>query len=145
MSHSDERPPREHEIYRGKVVKIEEFGAFVELQGFRNHGLVHISQLSSTRVETPRDVVSIGDDVYVKVLSVDAEPGRRPKISLSMKYCDQSTGADKDRNGVEADEENRKRRPKSSGICFNAVCVVNLRVVRPHATRIGRSIQHKLQ
>jgi polyribonucleotide nucleotidyltransferase len=115
-SHTSEPLPRESEIYRGKVVKIEDFGAFVEMEGFRNHGLVHVSQISTTRVESPRDVVSVGEAVFVKVLSIEEDTGRRPKIALSMKYCDQSTGEDKDRNCVDYEQENRRRQPRSSGL-----------------------------
>ena len=116
MTHADDQSLLLFEIYRGKVVKMEDFGVFVEMDGIRNHGLVHISQLATTRVESPSDVVSLGDRVYVKVLSIDEEPGRRRKISLSMKYCDQTTGEDKDKNGIDYEQDNRKRRPRSSGV-----------------------------
>ena len=81
--------PEEGRIYQGKIVKTESFGAFVEITGFRINGLVHISQLSSHRVESISDVVAVDDKVFVKVLSVEAPENGRPKISLSMKYCDQ--------------------------------------------------------
>jgi ribosomal protein S1 len=83
-----ERLPVEGKIYRGEVKRIEPFGAFVEIPECSVTGLAHISQLSQTRVETPADVVSVGDVVYVKVLSIESQDNRK-KISLSMKYCDQ--------------------------------------------------------
>ncbi len=76
-------------IYTGKVVKIVDFGAFVNFLGSRD-GLVHISELAPQRVKTVGDVVEQGDQVQVKVLRVDD----RGKVSLSMKSVDQETGAD---------------------------------------------------
>jgi len=76
-------------IYDGKVVKIVDFGAFVNFLGPRD-GLVHISELAPHRVKTVGDVVKEGDMVKVKVLAVDD----RGKVKLSMKAVDQDTGAD---------------------------------------------------
>tara|TARA_Y100000590_G_C15739555_1_gene1019748 strand:- start:3320 stop:5401 length:2082 start_codon:yes stop_codon:yes gene_type:complete len=76
--------PEIGKIYEGKVVKIVEFGAFVNiLKG--TDGLVHISQIKSERVEKVEDVLSEGDVVKVKVLDVDG----RGKIKLSMKSVDE--------------------------------------------------------
>jgi polyribonucleotide nucleotidyltransferase len=69
--------------YDGKVVRIMNFGAFVELSPNKD-GLIHISKLADRRVEKVEDVVSIGDAVRVKVLEVD----RMGKISLSLKDAD---------------------------------------------------------
>jgi len=74
-------------IYRGKVVKCVDFGAFVNFFGPRD-GLVHISQLSKGRPEKVSDVVKEGDEVYVKLIGVDD----RGKVRLSMKVVDQETG-----------------------------------------------------
>ena len=74
-------------IYRGKVVKTVEFGAFVNFLGSRD-GLVHISELAQGRTKQTTDVVNVGDEVYVKVLGVDD----RGKVKLSMKAVDQKTG-----------------------------------------------------
>ena len=71
-------------IMQGKVVRILEFGAFVELAPGKD-GMVHISKLSDSRVEKVEDVVKIGDDVTVKVIKVDPIKGR---IDLSMKPSD---------------------------------------------------------
>ena len=73
-------------IYDGKVVKIMDFGAFVNFFGKRD-GLVHISQLSTDRVKKVTDVVSEGDMVKVKFVGFD-----RGKVKLSMKNIDQDTG-----------------------------------------------------
>lgn len=67
-------------IYKGKVVRIMNFGAFVEIAPGKD-GLVHISQLEDHRVETVEDVVSIGDEIVVKVIGID-DQGR---IKLSRK------------------------------------------------------------
>ncbi len=71
-------------VMQGKVVRILEFGAFVELAPGKD-GMVHISKLSDSRVEKVEDVVKIGDDVTVKVIKVDPIKGR---IDLSMKPSD---------------------------------------------------------
>ena len=76
-------------IYKGKVVKIMDFGAFVNFLGPRD-GLVHISELAPRRVGTVDDVVKEGDEVRVKVIGLDD----RGKIKLSMKRVDQDTGED---------------------------------------------------
>ncbi|MBI1340361.1 polyribonucleotide nucleotidyltransferase [bacterium] len=74
-------------IYEGKVVKIMEFGAFVNFFGGKD-GLVHVSQLAQERVKSPSDVVKEGDMVKVKLLGFDD----RGKVRLSMKVVDQATG-----------------------------------------------------
>lgn len=81
--------PEVGKIYKGKIVRILEFGAFVNFFGTQD-GLVHVSELKPQRVEKVEDVVNIGDEVFVKVLEIDA----RGKIRLSMKRVDQETGDD---------------------------------------------------
>ncbi|MCF8479268.1 MAG: polyribonucleotide nucleotidyltransferase [Rhodospirillum sp.] len=76
-------------IYNGKVVKIMDFGAFVNFLGTRD-GLVHISELALDRVKKVGDVVNVGDMVKVKCVGFDD----RGKVKLSMKQVDQQTGAD---------------------------------------------------
>jgi len=76
-------------IYDGKVVKIVDFGAFVNFLGARD-GLVHISELAPQRVKTVNDVISEGDMVKVKCIGMDD----RGKVKLSMKRVDQETGED---------------------------------------------------
>ncbi len=79
--------PEAGEIYEGKVVKIMDFGAFVNFFGAKD-GLVHISQLSRKRVGKVGDVVKEGDKVFVKFLGMDD----RGKVRLSMKMVDQESG-----------------------------------------------------
>jgi polyribonucleotide nucleotidyltransferase len=76
-------------VYSGKVVKVVDFGAFVNFLGSRD-GLVHISELAPQRVKTVADVVKVGDLVKVKVIGMDD----RGKVKLSMKAVDQVTGED---------------------------------------------------
>jgi polyribonucleotide nucleotidyltransferase len=76
-------------IYTGKVVKVVDFGAFVNFFGAKD-GLVHVSQMALERVANPADVVSEGQEVKVKFLGFDD----RGKTKLSMKVVDQATGED---------------------------------------------------
>ncbi|MFA4994471.1 MAG: polyribonucleotide nucleotidyltransferase [Bdellovibrionales bacterium] len=76
-------------IYKGKVVKIVDFGAFVNFLGARD-GLVHISEIKPQRIERVSDFLKVGDEVQVKVMGVDD----RGKVKLSMKVVDQATGED---------------------------------------------------
>jgi len=82
--------PEAGEIYEGKVVKVMEFGAFVNFFGPKD-GLVHISQLAEGRPNAVTDVVKEGDKVWVKLLGFD----ERGKVRLSMKVVDQETGKEK--------------------------------------------------
>jgi polyribonucleotide nucleotidyltransferase len=76
-------------VYEGTVVKVMDFGAFVNFFGAKD-GLVHISQLAQRRVQKVTDVVKEGDKVKVKLLGFD----ERGKVRLSMKVVDQATGED---------------------------------------------------
>ena len=76
-------------IYNGKVVKVVDFGAFVNFLGSKD-GLVHISELAAQRVGKVADVVKVGDPVKVKVLGFDD----RGKVKLSMRQVDQQSGED---------------------------------------------------
>jgi polyribonucleotide nucleotidyltransferase len=76
-------------IYNGKVVKVVDFGAFVNFLGSKD-GLVHISELAQQRVGKVSDIVKMGDQVKVKVLGFDD----RGKVKLSMRQVDQETGED---------------------------------------------------
>ena len=77
--------PEIGKIYEGKVVKLMEFGAFVNFLGSTD-GLVHISQIKNERVEKVEEVLSVGDLIKVKVLDVDS----RGKIKLSMKAVEEN-------------------------------------------------------
>jgi polyribonucleotide nucleotidyltransferase len=76
-------------IYKGKVRKIMDFGAFVEILPGTD-GLVHISQLANQRVARVEDVVKEGDEIYVKVLEVDPRSG---KIRLSLREAQKEMAA----------------------------------------------------
>jgi polyribonucleotide nucleotidyltransferase len=84
-------------IYDGKVVKVVEFGAFVNFFGAKD-GLVHVSQMKNERVAKPGDVVKEGDIIKVKLLGFDD----RGKVRLSMKAVDQTTGEDLEAGKKEA-------------------------------------------
>jgi len=99
--------PEVGQIYEGKVVKVMEFGAFVNFFGAKD-GLVHVSQLARERVEKPGDVVKEGDVVKVKLLGFDD----RGKVRLSMKVVDQATGADLSAEMGEEAEDHGPRRDR---------------------------------
>ncbi|MDE4191945.1 MULTISPECIES: polyribonucleotide nucleotidyltransferase [Phaeobacter] len=87
MIHAIVAEPEEGAIYKGKVVKIVDFGAFVNFFGKRD-GLVHVSQIENRRLNHPSDVLKEGQEVWVKLLGFDD----RGKVRLSMKVVDQETG-----------------------------------------------------
>jgi polyribonucleotide nucleotidyltransferase len=99
--------PEVGQIYKGKVVKIMDFGAFVNFFGAKD-GLVHVSQLTSKgRPNTPSEVVKEGQEVYVKLLGFDD----RGKTRLSMKVVDQETGKELPRGEGEPEEMGGGERP----------------------------------
>lgn len=79
------------EVYLGKVVRIEKFGAFVNLIKGKD-GLVHISQLSNDRVNKVEDVVKLGDEVLVKVTEID----KQGRVNLSRKAMLTEDGSEKE-------------------------------------------------
>ena len=87
MIHSIVAEPEEGHVYKGTVVKIVDFGAFVNFFGKRD-GLVHVSQIENRRLNHPSDVLKEGQEVWVKLLGFDD----RGKVRLSMKVVDQATG-----------------------------------------------------
>ena len=93
-------------IYEGTVVKVMDFGAFVNFLGKRD-GLVHISAMAAERVEKVTDICDEGDTVKVKVMGLDD----RGKVRLSMKVVDQDTGEDISDQFPDQDAE----RPKNKG------------------------------
>jgi polyribonucleotide nucleotidyltransferase len=92
--------PEIGEIYDGKIVKVMDFGAFVNFFGPKD-GLVHISELAAARVAKTSDVVSEGQAVKVKLLGFDD----RGKVRLSMKQVDQATGEDLSKKAKPAEGE----------------------------------------
>ena len=98
-------------IYDGKVVNIVDFGAFVNFMGGKD-GLVHVSEMKNERVNSPKDVVTEGQDVKVKVLEIDP----RGKVRLSMRVVDQETGAElEDTRPAREPREPRGDRPDRGG------------------------------
>jgi len=89
MIHSIVAEPEVGRIYTGRVVKLVDFGAFVNFFGKRD-GLVHVSQIAAKRVSHPSDVLKEGQEVKVKLLGFDD----RGKVRLGMKMVDQETGAE---------------------------------------------------
>jgi polyribonucleotide nucleotidyltransferase len=103
--------PEIGKIYNGKVVNIVDFGAFVNFMGGKD-GLVHVSEMKNERVASPKDVVSEGQDVKVKVLEID----QRGKVRLSMRVVDQETGAElEDTRPPREPREGGDRGPRGEG------------------------------
>ncbi|SFD84672.1 polyribonucleotide nucleotidyltransferase [Sulfitobacter brevis] len=98
MIYSIVAEPEEGAIYTGTVVKIVDFGAFVNFFGKRD-GLVHVSQIENRRLNHPSDVLKEGQEVKVKLLGFDD----RGKVRLSMKMVNQETGEEmtKEEEGAE--------------------------------------------
>jgi small subunit ribosomal protein S1 len=99
-------PGRYHpgDVKKGKVTKLTNFGVFVELEPGLE-GLLHVSELSDHKVESPEEVVKVGDEIEVKVLRVDAADR---KIGLSRKQLGQPEEA-----GAEAEEPAKGGRPRT--------------------------------
>jgi small subunit ribosomal protein S1 len=103
-------------IIEGHVTKLVSFGAFVEL-GDNIEGLVHISEMAGRHIESPAQVVHVGDAVHVKVMDIDPE---RRRISLSMKAAAETLGieiavAEFDPTPVKAKQKTRKERSEEQG------------------------------
>ncbi|WP_026942657.1 polyribonucleotide nucleotidyltransferase [Hellea balneolensis] len=90
-------------IYKGKVVKVVDFGAFVNFFGPKD-GLVHVSQILPERVNHPSDHLKEGQEVYVKLMGFDD----RGKVRLAMKYVDQETGLEIPREPREDNKDDKK-------------------------------------
>jgi len=103
--------PEVGHIYDGTVVKVMDFGAFVNFFGAKD-GLVHISQLAPRRVQKVTDVVKEGDKVKVKLLGFD----ERGKVRLSMKVVDQTTGEDLEaKQKAEAEQQRIDQQREAAG------------------------------
>ncbi len=92
MIHAIVAEPEVGQVYNGKVVKLVDFGAFVNFFGKRD-GLVHVSQILDRRLGHPSEVLKEGQDVKVKLIGLDD----RGKVRLSMKVVDQTTGEERRR------------------------------------------------
>ncbi len=110
--HSLTAEPEVGVIYKGKVVKVVDFGAFVNFFG-KKDGLVHVSQIAKERVNHPSDYLSEGQEVYVKLMGFDD----RGKVRLNMKYVNQDTGEEYPREESSGgdNKDSGKKDSKSSG------------------------------
>jgi predicted RNA-binding protein with RPS1 domain len=99
--------PQLYSIIRGEVVSIQQYGVFVKIPGCSKNGLVHISQMSSTRVEQASEVCEVGEKIHCKVISIEPDGS---KIALSMKVVNQSTGQDLDPNQVQTTQDSQKKK-----------------------------------
>eukprot|EP00793_Prasinoderma_coloniale_P006378 PRCOL_00001208-RA len=117
---SDEPPPL-WSIHQATVTSVRPFGLFVSMSGYRKHGLVFISQVSSylgldrgatdeEKIEALQEVAKTGESVYVKVIGVGTDEQGRLKIACSMRVVSQSDGTDKDPNNLVASGD-----PKTGG------------------------------
>lgn len=104
----DGLPPL-HSIAKGEVVSVQTYGAFVRLPGYKKEGLVHVSEMSASRVENVSEIVDVGERVWIKVIGREIQ-GDKVKLSFSMKAVNQGTGQDLDPNNVMADQDARRRR-----------------------------------
>jgi polyribonucleotide nucleotidyltransferase len=107
--------PEKGKIYKGKVTKTTEFGAFVEILPGKE-GLLHISQIDNKRVNKVEDVLKRGDEVTVKVMEIDKETG---KISLSRKALmegfDEAKDTEERAKRSSGDGQHRERRDNRGG------------------------------
>ncbi|KAL8568168.1 hypothetical protein ACOMHN_027691 [Nucella lapillus] len=126
---ADEGLPALHLVFQGVVASVQKYGVFVSIPGYKRHGLVHVSQMSSARIEDPGEMLAKGEKVFCKVISVETEGS---KIGLSMKLVNQTSGQDLDPNNVllSQDEKRRKRffggdkPPIELGVVYNTTCRV---------------------
>jgi transcriptional accessory protein Tex/SPT6 len=96
-----------NEVVTGRVVRLVDFGAFVDI-GARTDGLLHISQLGSGYVNHPSEVLNVGDEVQVRILDVDT---RRRRISLTMK--DMGEGGEANASSAQTREASQAQEPSS--------------------------------
>eukprot|EP00123_Amoebidium_parasiticum_P020281 comp4659_c0_seq1/m.846 comp4659_c0_seq1/g.846 ORF comp4659_c0_seq1/g.846 comp4659_c0_seq1/m.846 type:complete len:227 (-) comp4659_c0_seq1:234-914(-) len=102
-----EQLPELWSIQKGVARSIQSYGVFVAMDGYKRNGLVHVTQISNSKVDNPADVVAENEPVYVKVIGFGDDP-ENPKISLSMKVVNQRTGEDLDKNNVRITLDQRK-------------------------------------
>ncbi|XP_076610406.1 zinc finger CCHC domain-containing protein 17 [Chaetodon auriga] len=103
----DGLPPM-YSIAKGEVVSVQVYGAFVRLPGYKKEGLVHVSEMSASRVENASEIVDVGEQVWIKVIGREIQ-GDKVKLSFSMKAVNQGTGRDLDPNNVMAEQDSRRR------------------------------------
>lgn len=96
-------------IAKGEVVSVQTYGAFVRLPGYKKEGLVHVSEMLATRVESASEIVDVGEQVWIKVIGREIRDDK-VKLSFSMKAVNQGTGRDLDPNNVMAEQDARRRK-----------------------------------
>lgn len=124
---TDEDLPALHLVFQGEVASVQKYGVFISIPGYKRHGLVHVSQMSSARIEDPGEMLAKGEKVYCKVISVETEGS---KIGLSMKLVNQTTGQDLDPNNVQLSQDEKKRKrffagdkpPIELGAVYDTTC-----------------------
>ncbi|KAF7664906.1 hypothetical protein LDENG_00160740 [Lucifuga dentata] len=118
MSDSDDPAPEPagleglppiYSISKGEVVSVQTYGAFVRLPGYKKEGLVHVSEMSASRIENASEIVDVGEQVWIKVIGREIR-GDKVKLSFSMKAVNQGTGRDLDPTNVMAEQDARRRR-----------------------------------
>ncbi|XP_060948697.1 nucleolar protein of 40 kDa [Limanda limanda] len=101
--------PPLYSIAKGEVVSVQTYGAFVRLPGYKKEGLVHVSEMSASRVENASEIVDMGEQVWIKVIGKEIRD-EKVKMSFSMKAVNQGTGRDLDPNNVNAEQDARRRK-----------------------------------
>ncbi|XP_034455472.1 nucleolar protein of 40 kDa [Hippoglossus hippoglossus] len=101
--------PPLYSIAKGEVVSVQTYGAFVRLPGYKKEGLVHVSEMSASRVESASEIVDVGEQVWIKVIGKEIRD-EKVKMSFSMKAVNQGTGRDLDPNNVNAEQDARRRK-----------------------------------
>ncbi|XP_061902250.1 nucleolar protein of 40 kDa isoform X2 [Entelurus aequoreus] len=112
--------PPLYSISKGEVVSVQTYGAFVRLPGYKKEGLVHVSEMSATRVESASEIVDVGEKVWIKVIGREVQ-GDKIKLSFSMKAVNQGTGRDLDPNNVLAERRRQFRDHTGNRITLDAV------------------------
>lgn len=111
------KTPELDSIHQGTVRRIQDFGAFVSIDGFDRDGLLHISCISSQKLDRVDDVLAVGDKVWVKVTKVEAGG----KYGLDMRGISQKDGADNDPNNLSRSRGTRAKTQKQERITIDAI------------------------
>lgn len=95
-----------NQIFLGEIASVQNYGAFIRIPGCTQQGLIHKSQVSTSRVDDVAEILQRGERVWCKVISM----GEDGKIGLSMKYVNQGNGMDLDPNGVELQKDLQRKK-----------------------------------
>ncbi|KAL8137387.1 hypothetical protein V2J09_003388 [Rumex salicifolius] len=117
--------PELYEIYKGRVSRVMDVGAFVQLDDFKGkEGLVHVSQMATRRIVKAGDFVKRGQEVYVKVISISGQ-----KLSLSIRDVDQNTGRDLQPLKKSSDNDAFRSNPSGSNGATTRIGLSGIRIV----------------